>query len=810
MIRNYFLTAWRNLRKNKLNAVINITGLAVAFTCCILLFLMVRYEFSYDQFHASKNRLFEVYNLDHPPAGDNKSEAMSYPMGPALKAEVPSVAKATAFMSAGSGIRYKGKDLYPRTTLVDNDFFSMFSFPIVAGNATSPLADLGNVVINQTTATALFGQEDPIGKPVQLKLGAQWKELTVSAVIRDAPGNSTLRYSVLARIEINAGYPEEKENWNAQHHPVFVQLAPGATQKRAEAEIRQMMKKHIPVDDENQMKSQGYRKDSNGDYYANLLAPFTTLHFDEELSPRDAVNKVYLYTLVLISVVVMVIACFNFINLNVARSFTRAKEVGIRKTIGADKRQIYFQMWAESLLLFLLAVLASLGLSALALQPFNDLFVEKLKLQMLLQPSVILVVLAMTVLVSFLAGGYPAWLVARFNAVEVLKGKVSVRRSSLLRSGLITFQFVMASGLICSTIVIYQQFQHLRSAPLGFDQESVISLPVKKPENTARYVNELRLQLASNPQVENVTASSVNIGIGEDKSQSHQGIGFSYKDKGIMTTIVRVDYDFLKVLGMKVTAGRDFSHEFTSDTSSNVTRIIVTESLAQQFGAKDPVGLSFYPDSAKPKWTIIGVIPDFHLYSMHEHMEPTTLMIDPHAALNYIMVKIKTSNPAVAMSQVQSAFKKLEPDNSTNASFLSENTQRWYEKERRLADIFFSAAFIAILLSCLGLFAIVSLIMEQRRKEIGVRKVLGATISSITGLLSRDFVRLVLLAFVIAAPIAWYLLHRWLDNFLYRTSIGWWVFPLAGVATLFIALLTVSVQTMRAALANPVKSLRSE
>jgi ABC-type antimicrobial peptide transport system permease subunit len=417
------------------------------------------------------------------------------------------------------------------------------------------------------------------------------------------------------------------------------------------------------------------------------------------------------------------------------------------------------------------------------------------------------------VVVSFLAGGYPAWLVSRFNTVEVLKGKVSVRRSGLLRNGLITFQFVLASALISGTLVIYRQFSHLRSASLGYTQESVISIPVRSPEKAQKYADYLRMFLASQPWMAGVTASHINIGIGEDHSMSHTGMGFMYKDKSIGTAVVNVDYDFLSVLGMKVIAGRGFNRDFAHDTSGKVNDVIVTESMAREFGLKnfrDVAGLNLSADTSLPNWNIVGIIPDFHMYSMNEKMAPTTLILNRHAGLSYLFVKVRTTNPRVTLAEVQAAFHKLEPDNVTPPSYLTENTERWYEKESRLSSIFFSSAFIAILLSCLGLFAIVSLVMEQRRKEIGVRKVLGATIPSITGLLSKDFIRLVAIAFVISTPVAWYFLNRWLQNFEYHVDASWWIFGIAGVLTLVIALLTVGIQTLRAALSNPVKSLRSE
>jgi putative ABC transport system permease protein len=807
MLRSYFLTAFRNLLKNKLNASINIVGLAVAFTCSILLFLMVNYEFSFNDFQQKGDRLYQLYHLAHEEKGDSKTSAMAYPVVATYKSEVGGVVKASAIMSAGREVSYKDHEVQQSIRAVDKDFLDMFTFPVVAGNTRSPLEDLNSTVITQSGAKALFGKEDPIGKTVKAKIGETWNDLVVTAVVQDPPTNSTIQFGMLTRIELMPDYARNKDNWNHQSHDVFVELAPGVTAAQAEANIRRR-NKPLAADDELQRKTQGYRKDANGEYIATRLAALPTLHFDAALGGRNGTNKTYLYTLLLISVVVMSIACFNFINLNVARSFTRAKEVGIRKTIGAGRRQIFIQLWLESFLLFAVALVIALAAAGLLLHPFNTLFTEKLTMQTLFQPRIIGVALLGMALISFLAGGYPADLVARFKTVEVLKGKVSMRRSGLLRSGLITVQFVISGALICSTFVIYRQFQHLRTAPLGLDQESVISIPVKRPENTRQYTERLRLGFASQPQVVGVTASSVNIGLGEDGGTSKSMIGFSYNGKGMTSMELMVDYGFFEVMGIKPIAGRIFGREHPADTSGN--NVVVTETMARQFPEKQVAGLSMRGDTASPGWNIVGVIPDFHLYTMNEDLRPITIMMSTADPLSYILVKVRTANPRAAMQLVQTAFHQLEPDNTIAPSWVTENTARWYQKEERLSSTFFVAAAVAIALSCLGLFAIVSLIMAQRQKEVGVRKVLGASIPSLTGLLSKDFVRLVVIAFLIATPISWYFLNQWLQNFTYRTELSWWIFPLAGLVTLLIALVTVGVQTVRAALANPVKSLRSE
>lgn len=809
MFRNYVKTAWRNLIKNKLNASINVTGLAVAFICCILLSLTVYNEFSYDLYHKNIGKLYQVYALSHKPEADERSGTMAYPAAPVIKSDVPGVAKTTGIRYGGKGIMYKGKEVGKSVLLVDNDFFSMFSFNVVAGNTTAPLGNLSDVVLSQDAAKAVFGNESAIGKEVKVKVSGEWKDLVVSSVTEDAPENSSIKFDILVRTELNRDYADNKNNWDNQHHPVYVMLDDKTTQAQAERGLKQMLAKYH-LADEKELKNRGYRKDANGDMYAFKLEPYKNLHFDQELGYGNAISKQYLYTLVLIAFVVLVIACFNFINLNVARAFTRAREVGVRKTIGAGKRQIFLQLWAESFILCVIALVIALLATSALLTPFNALFTEKLTLATLMQPWVVISVLIGMVVVSFLAGGYPAWMVSRFKTVEVLKGKVSVNRSVYLRNGLITFQFIMASLLICSTFIIYKQFEHLRTAPMGFEQDGIISIPIKNAENSTAIIHQLRAKLASNVEVVSITGSSNNIGIGEDHSSTASAMGFKYKDKDIMTHVMTVDYDYLKTLNIKLLAGREFSPEFASDTSTATDgNVIVTESMAKQFGVPNALGLTM-TDTSGPRWTIVGIIPDFHLYSMHQKGVPATLTMNRHNNIGYLFVKVKTTNPVQAMQTVRATYKTIEPDNVIPPSYITENTARWYEREQRLSTIFFTSAGIAVLLSCLGLFAIVSLVMQQRRKEIGVRKVLGASITQITSLLSKDFLLLVLVAFVIATPVAWYFLEQWLQDFPYRISITWWIFPLAGIVVLLIALITISVQTIRASLANPVKSLRTE
>jgi len=807
MFRSYIETAWRKLVKHRLNAFINILGLTTAFTCSILLFLVVYQEFSFDKFQKNKNQIFKLYSISHAPDGDKKSTSMGYPVASLLKNELPGIARATALMPGGEGISYKDKKLNKTLMLVDNDFFNMFSFHILEGNVQSPLGNLNDVVISKSTAEALFGVNSAIGKTVRVKIGNDWKSIVVSAVIEDSPVNSTISYDMLARVENSQDYTQFQNNWNAQNHPVYVELSRYATQKDIERKLRLIVKRYLETND-NLLK--GYRADADGDKMKLELAPFISLHFDDELGSRNAASKSYLYTLVLIAIVVLVIACFNFINLNVAFAFTRAKEIGIRKVTGASKSQIFLLLWLESFLLCLMALAISLLLALMILHSFNDLLNVNIQLTALLNPAFILYTLIGMLLVSFLAGGYPAWLISNFKTIEVLKGKLSFNKSVFLRNGLITSQFTIASVLICSTLIIYRQFVFLRNAPLGFQQESVISIPVEKAEHGQQYLRELRTRLSSTPGVVSISASSGNFGIGRDNSQGSNSSTFNYKDKTISTDILLVEYDFLKTMGIKSISGRDFTLPYyTSDTSSKVINIIITQSVARQFGESNVNGLYFYPGSGNkgPQFNIIGIVPDFHLNSLRQKLSPVTMMLARTVPINYLLVKVKTNNLLQAMEMVSNAYKEVEPDNTIGASYLSENTQRWYVKEKRLSSVFTCSAVIAILLSCLGLFAIVSIVMQQRRKEIGMRKVLGASFVQLNTMLVKDFIKLVFISFLIATPIAWYFLNKWLMDFTYRIQINWWVFPLAGSVLIIISVLTVSFQTVKASVSSPVENL---
>jgi putative ABC transport system permease protein len=804
MFRNYFKIAIRNLKKNKLHTFINIIGLSVAFACNIILLIIAYHEFSFDKFHTNNERLFKVYNYRITNEGEKRSSSMGYPQSTMLRNEVPAVESISPFMHGGSGVSYNSKEHDLDVRLVRDDFFSMFSFPIISGNNKSPLADLGNVVITKRVKKLVFNDVDPIGKSMRVRVAGDWKQFVVAAVIEEAPTNSTLKFDVLLRIENRSEYPQYKDEWNYTNHAIYVKLRDHFTQQQAEQQMRAAIEKRF-ASEITKMKQSGIKPNQAGELFTMKLLPIAEAHFNSEVGDQSGFSKAYLYTLVIISLFVLAIACFNFVNLNVARIFTRSREVGMRKCLGADKKQIFIQLWGESAILCCIALLIGI-ISAVSILP--SVLDGKLDLKLMYQPYSILAIIFGTALVSFIAGGYPAALMSKLNTVNILKGKVALKKPGLFRNAIIVFQFTTACLLICCTIVIYKQFQHMRSAPLGLKQEHVISIPIQNVEKGQSILNQLRMRLANQPSVTSLTGSDINIGVGNDGSTSKSSSGFDYKGKVIMTNMITVDYDYFKTLGIKFMQGRDFDKAAVVDT---INSVIVTESMAKLFTEKEALGLTYLPDSAAPAKTIIGIIPDIHTYSLHEEISPITFTLSKaQQDVQYIFIKSNSNNPKQTMDMIQSVYKDLEPDKIFKGSFMEENTQRWYTKEKQLSTMFTIASSIAITLSCLGLFAIVLLIIEQRTKEIGVRKVLGASVPSITFLLSKEFMRLVAVAVVIAIPLAWYFMNQWLQDFPYRTQLNWWMFAIGGMAAIFIAIVTVGFHSIKAAMSNPVKSINVE
>lgn len=821
MFKNYLITAWRNLLKGKVFNAINIIGLTVAIACSTLLFLTVDYEMSFDRFHEHGDDMYQVYFTHNRAEETNKDTPMPEPITPALKSEFPDIMHITRMGNGGMLIRNGEKEIEKSLKYVDKDFAEVFTLKARSGNVKTMLSDPGNIVLSESLAKALFGTENPVGKSVELNYtGNGYERFTVSAVTEELPWNSSFQMDALIRFEHYRDYQHNIDKWDVGNHSVYLTLREGTDRAAFEKKLIPFAQKYFKKEIAD-MKRDGARPDRNGQVFTVNLLPFTDIHFNTEIGGLDGntVSRIYLLTLLGTGIFILLIACINFINLNIARAFTRAREVGVRKTLGAGKNHLLVQFCLETALVCLIAVALGIVLASALLPTFRTLFRSHIEMLMLLHTTELLSAAGIFLLVTFAAGFYPAWLMLRYKTVQVLKGKVNATKPGRVRNVLLVTQFAISTLLIVCTLVTWQQMRYMQNMPLGYNRTEVISIPLgaevmMSGENSGKAgfvpgraaLQVLRNRLQGEPGVVAITGARANLGIGNDGSTSTQTIGFTYKGHGVMCNLMQVDYDYLKTLDIKLTGGREFSRDFGADS----TAVVINEQMAKQLGGKNIVGTYLPIQDNKPAQQVIGVMKDYNFRSLREGIQPMMLTIGPEKPIEYVFVRVRSANLQQSFEQVKAAWKKLYPNTEFLGSWLSENTDRQYRSEKNLSNMFVSGAVVAIMISCIGLLAIAMMVMVQRTKEIGVRKVLGASVGGLVALVSVDFLKLVLLAACISFPVAWYIMQHWLQDFVYRITISWWIFALSGISAAAIAFFTISFQAIKAALANPVKSLRSE
>ncbi len=806
MFKNNLKIAWRNLLKGKVFNLINIVGLSVAVACCILLFLTVDYEFSFDRFHKNLPDIYQVYLTQNRAKGIERGTAMPSPLTPAMKAEYPDVQYISRLGNGHAEISYKTKKIMKSIKFVDEDFLRIFTFPLEKGSVKTALHDLHSIVITQYVAKAIFGKENPVGKTVEVNLYNQNQSFVVGGVAQDFPDNSSLNFDVLMRFENYLNYQQNMDKWDVENHVTYVQLNAGTNPTLFEKRLIPFAKNHFKEDISNIIRD-GAKPDANGSVFTVNLTPFAKTHFNNELTGLEGsqISRVYVIALLAIGIFILLIACINFINLNIARAFNRAREIGVRKTLGAGKWALLVQFWVETALVCLIAFGFGLFISSLILPVFAQNFKNHIHLKMLLQPGSLLAFFSTFLLITVIAGFYPAWLMLRYKTVLVLKGTVNTRKPGRVRNILLVTQFALSTLLIICTLVTWQQMQYMQNRPLGYNRSEVISIPLGNLSGT-NALDILRQKLQGSPEVESITGSHSNLGLGNDGTTTTSITGFIYNGHELRSHVQLIDYDYLKTLGIRLLSGRDFSRDFATDSNS----VIINEKMAAQIGSKNPVGTFLPFEEGKPPMQVIGVVKDYNFKSLHEEVEPLSLSIKQRNRQEYVFVRIKPVGLNASFNHLKTQWHQVFPNTEFNGSWLNENTERQYRSEKRLANIFIGSAIIAILISCIGLLAMAMMTMVQRTKEVGIRKVLGSSIAGIVVLLSKDFIKLVLLASILAFPVAYWVMHNWLQSFAYRIEISWWIFALATLIALVIALATVSFQAVKAALANPVKSLRSE
>lgn len=818
MFKNYLKIAWRNLMKNKIFSLINIFGLSVGLTCCMLITLYLRYETSYDSHQKNLNNLYQVGTVFIKKGEkDDRSANTPAPLAPAMKEEFPEVQDATRllglFAEDKTLVQYDAdgekKSFYEtRGYLADPSFFNIFSYQFLEGNAAQALNNPNTIVINSEIAEKLFGKQPALNKRIHVSSNTNGDhDYIVTGVFKPSvtPSHIVARFF----MSMTGGDMEQYMKTHATDFAsnnmfyTYLLLKPGTDAAKLEAKFPAFVQKYAAVD----LKKAGFDK-------KQFLTAVKDIHLASDI-PKNATSpasKTYLYILASIAVFTLLIACINFMNLATARSSKRSSEVGVRKVLGAQRVFLIGQFLSESVIMTLIAFLFAIAFTILILPFFNKISGKEINLAMLQQGWMLPFFFILALLTGLIAGSYPAFYLSSFKPVKVLKGKFSNTFAAInLRRFLVVFQFVISVMLIIASVVIAKQMNYMRNADLGFVKDQQIIIPLRSSQAKKVYAS-FKNTVQANPQVASVGASLYYPGIFNPSDNGFYKAGQTMSDAK-RTRTNWVDFDFLKTLGVQPVAGRFFSEQFPADTAF---RVVVNEEAVKEIGFASPakaVGEKLYFDWKGKNYgfEIIGVVKDFHFEDLHLPVTPYAFQIQSGSdGYNYAMVRAKTNNIPLLIENIQKTWHQLNPSEPFEYSFLDDDFQKNYVAENRLASIVRSFTFIAILISCLGLFGLATFSVEQRIKEIGIRKVLGASITNIVGLLSKEFLKLVFIALLLASPIAWFVMNKWLQDFAYRTSISWWVFALTGAAALVIALLTVSMQAIKAAITNPVKNLRTE
>jgi putative ABC transport system permease protein len=806
MFRNYFVVAWRNLIKKKAYSFINVFGLGLGIACCLLIFMFVHDELSYDNYHTKKER---IYRLTHGEATGPKAEdAFAYPpwvwgnapIGPALKNYFPEVDKVVQFSGRSDILLTYEDKMYQEDGVffMDSTAFDVFSWKLLKGNPKTALAAPYSIVLTETTARKYFGDEDPIGKTLKGSESAGRSnpgDYTVTGVMEDVPSNSHFKFNALLSMNtFRQSIPEIFTWWGyVDFYTYFL-----VNEQFDEAAFRAKIPAFLTSIRESPESRYLIGVEPLKDVYLRTSA-------DRQPGETGSLPNIYVFSI--IGLFIIVIAMINFMNLSTARSLERGKEIGIRKSVGAHRQSLIYQFLGESLLIVFLSTFVALMIVGLTLPYMVNFTGKELALESFILWQTISVFAGMILLIGLVAGSYPALVLSGFNPVMILKGVTRSNRGNVsLRKGLVVFQFSLSIALIAGTIIVYYQMSHLLNKDLGFDKEQMLVLDYNYDQVVNRNSEVLKAEMEKIPAVTSIAfARSV-----PGSYFPHAGTEIEMPDGEIKMMgqgIFQVGMDFVDHFGMELVAGRSYSRDHPSDSGR---ALVLNEAAARQYGytnPKDIVGKKF------KQWgregVVIGVVKDFNFTSLHRKIEPLTLPFVPYAS-RYLSLKVKTENLRETIASIGEVWKKIAPHRPFLYSFLDDDFNKQYKSDFMFRKLFTTFSCLAIFIACLGLLGLATYTAQQRTKEIGIRKVLGADVRNIVGLLSRDFIILVFIAIVIATPVSWYVMNKWLEGFAYRMEISAWIFVLAGVIALTIAVFTISFQSIKSALVNPVLSLKSE
>lgn len=810
MLKNYFSVAFRNLLKHKFYSIINILGLSIGLVCFLLISLYVTDELSYDSFHTGKE---SIYRLDFT-GNINGSEFItalgSAPAAKTMVADYPEVLDAVRLRSTGNWlVKKKGATEninHERVIYADPNFFEFFTFNLIEGDPKTCLDRPNTLVMSQTEATKLFGADNPVGQVVVLDNDQEWE---VTGVFEDMPENSHINYTLILTMESR----EEAKSkfWMSFNFNTYLRLQEGFDPNVLEAKFPALIEKYIGPEVEKFMQVSLDEFVANGNFAGFYLTPLLDIHLYSdklgELAPPGDIKYIYVFTA--IALFILILACINFMNLSTARSAGRAKEVGVRKVMGAIKSQLVGQFLTEAFIITTVSILIAYALALVILPQFNVLASKVLTINQLFSPAFIAIIVGVLVAVGFLAGSYPAFYLSKFKPVEVLKGKLNLGlKSGGLRSVLVVLQFSVSIIMIIGTSIVFQQLSYIQNKKLGFDKDQI--LMVHDPWVMDTKAESFKNEILQNSNVISGTFSSfLPVNTNSNNNLWFPGTSPNNEESYVFSEFY-VDHDYIETLGMEIAEGRNFSKDFLSDS----TAILLNEAAVRQLGWIEGVGgtLSTYDGINDSVFVtthkIIGIVKDFHFNSLRERIEPLVFVLG--RSRGFVSFKVKAEDIDKTLDYIASKWDEFAPGQPFQYSFLDERFNDMYENEQKLGEIFGVFAFLAIFIACLGLYGLAAFTAEQKTKEIGVRKVLGASIMSIITLLSKEFLKLVAIAFILASLIGGYIMHTWLQDFEYRTELNALVFLMAGFLALVIAWVTMSFQSWNAARVNPAKSLKDE
>jgi putative ABC transport system permease protein len=799
MIKNYFKIAWRNLAKNIGYSVINIGGLAIGMACFLLIALFIRNELSYDSYHEKGDN---IYRIVHHGSEDNLEDRWIWgnaPVGPALKKDFSEVAEIVQFSGRSDILlEYNERSFQEGNSFyVDETVFDIFSWPLLSGNPKTALKDPYTIVLTESTAKKYFGNENPIGKTMD-GVGGRANDgiYTVTAVMKDVPANSHFSFDVL--MSMSSFYQSRSEIfewWGYVDFYTYFLVNDNFNQQAFQAKISEFLKRNRP-------------EENTEDFYDLSFEPLKDTYLNSAAARQPGVtgslSNIYIFAL--IGLFILIIACINFMNLATARSLERAKEVGVRKVIGADKKGLRYQFLGESLLMVLLASILGLVLVMIGLPAMRSITGKAFLSSEIFNVFSLSLYFGIALLTGLLSGLYPAFVLSNFKPSSVLKGVFrSSKQGANLRKGLVIFQFSLSIALIASTVIVYFQLGFMLNKNLGFDREQQLVIDFNWDGQVMDNMETIKSEFMNLQEVVSVAGSRTVPG-GHFPGAGTDIETFEGKMENFSPFLYEIDFDFIPHYEIEVVAGRAYSREFLTDS---VSSLLVNEAAARSFGYANPadiIGKRFQQWGREG--TVVGVVKDFNYMSLHQPVAPLTLRYSQFG--KYLSMKVKSSNMQQAISNIEQKWAELAPHRPFLYAFLDESFNTQYEADIKFRKLFTLFSFLAILIACLGLLGLATYSAVQRTKEIGVRKVLGAEVSSIVKLLSIDFIKLVLIAIAVATPFSWYVMDKWLHVYAYQIEISWWIFALAGGIALSIALATVSFNAIKAARAHPVKSLRTE